>query len=280
MNPTTENNREERVIRHYQASDLLDSIHRRLEQAGKNLSSLTVEDLGPVDAFHTRGSEATRELAQKGGLNAEQDVLDLGCGIGGAARFLAHSYGCRVTGLDLTQEYVDVANHLTAAVSLADRVQFQQGSAIALPFADNQFDIVWTEHAQMNIADKSTFYKGISRVLKPGGKFLFHDVFLGTGSEPLYPVPWAQEASFSFLIDEVSAREHMEQAGLRVLAWENKHDESLAFFENVLQALQTATPPPLGVHLLMGGDAREKITNYARNLTERRVTVAMGVMEK
>ena len=108
-------------------------------------------------------------------------VLDVGSGLGGSARYLAGEHGCRVTGIDLTKEYVDVANALAELVGMKNLVTFRQASALDLPFADGSFDVVWTQHVQMNIADKRAFYSQIARVLAPRGRLLFHDIFQGPG---------------------------------------------------------------------------------------------------
>ncbi len=168
------------IDKHYGISGILNSILDGLESSGKDLHALKPDDLAPVDEFHTRGKESTIEIAHLAQLQSHHNVLDVGCGLGGSARYIANEYGCSVVGIDLTDEYVDVANKLTEFVKLTDKVSFKQGSALELPFPSENFDIVWTEHTQMNIADKGKFYSELSRVLKPKGRLVFHDVFLGT----------------------------------------------------------------------------------------------------
>ena len=273
--PTTD----QQVASHYGTSGLLSSLLDAMLAAGLTPSELTVNDLAPLDAFHTGGRSATIELAEKGVIDSTHRVLDLGCGIGGSSRFLAQQFGCRVCGLDLTPEYIDAAKALTSLVSLNELVQFQQGSATALPFPDQSFDVAWTEHVQMNISDKRLFYSEILRVLKPGGRLLFHDVFRGVGSEPIYPTPWAQDGSFSFLVSELAARQTMADLGFQTIHWENRNAQSIEFFEKTLAHIEANGPPPLGLHLLMGKNAKEKIRNYAENLVKQRVGVAMGVQQ-
>ena len=81
------------------------------------------------------------------------------------------AYNCQITGIDLTEEYCQVATELASRVGLFDRVRYQQGSALAMPFPDNSFDIAYTQHVAMNIADKAGLYREIARVLKPRGRF-------------------------------------------------------------------------------------------------------------
>jgi ubiquinone/menaquinone biosynthesis C-methylase UbiE len=265
------------VDKHYGLGGLMGRVERGLEQAGKNLAELSVGDLAPVDAFHTRGRQSTLEVAALAGLQDTDSVLDVGCGLGGTARHLADQFKCKVQGIDLTKEYVEVGKRLTQLVGLEDLVELSQASALEIPFDDNTFDVAWTEHVQMNISDKERFYAEIARVLKPGGRFLFHDVFRGSGAEPTYPVPWAEDASISFLATEGTARAAIEGAGLKISNWTVKVDESVEFFEQVLEKVASEGPPPIGIHLLMGKNAGVKLKNYLQNMSDGRVFVALGM---
>ena len=202
---------DEAVSNHYGISGILDSILNGLESSGKNLQSLVPNDLAPIDEFHTRGKESTIEIANLAQLQSHHHVLDVGCGLGGSARYIANEFGCSVMGVDLTDEYIDVANQLTEFVNLSDKVSFKQASALELPFSSDSFDVVWTEHTQMNISDKEKFYGELSRVLKPKGRLVFHDIF-GTNNVPHYPTPWAEHGSLSSLCTQEEAREVIEKS--------------------------------------------------------------------
>ena len=273
-------NTDDLIDKHYGFGGIMEKIEAALDLAGKDVGSLKVDDLAPIDEFHTRGRESTLEVAELANLKASDLVLDVGCGLGGTARHLAEIYNCHVTGIDLTDEYISVGKKLTDLVGLSDQVELHQGSALELPFEDEQFDIAWTEHVQMNIADKKQFYAEIARVLKPGGRFVFHDVFRGSGDSPFYPLPWAEQESFSFLATEEEARVAIGQAGLAIDQWNVKIQESLEFFKIVITKIEADGPPPLGIHLLMGDNARDKLQNYIRNLSEDRTSVAMGLALK
>ena len=268
------------VDQHYGFGQIMEKVDAGLDLAGKDVNALSVDDLAPIDAFHTRGRQATLEVAAMTELKSSDRVLDVGCGLGGTARHLADQYGCRVVGIDLTAEYVSVGRKLTERVGLDDKIQLHQASALDLPFDDNSFDVAWTEHVQMNIANKHRFYSEIARVLKPGGRLLFHDVFRGSGDTPFYPVPWAEDESLSSLAKESDARSTMEQVGLQIDHWIGKVQESLDFFKTVLDRIKVDGPPPVGIHLLMGDNASEKLHNYVRNITDQRTTVAMGMAHK
>ncbi len=268
------------IDRHYGFGGIMEKVLSGLELAGKDINTLTVDDLAPIDEFHTRGRESTIELAKLAKLQPSDRVLDDGCGLGGTARHLAEQFGCNVAGIDLTQEYVEVGQRLTELVGLSDRVDLRQGSALDIPHEEETFDIVWTEHVQMNIADKDRFYSEIARVLKPGGRMLFHDIFRGSGDSPFYPLPWAEAESISSLATEPEARAAIEAEGLQIEQWINKDNESSIFFQRVFENIAANGSPPIGIHLLMGGNAKDKLQNYVRNLSENRVTVVMGVATK
>jgi ubiquinone/menaquinone biosynthesis C-methylase UbiE len=197
---------DELVDKQYGIGEILEKIETGLKLAGKDINSLTVDDLAPIDEFHTRGRKATQEVAELVNLKASDFVLDVGCGLGGTARHLAEQYKCNVIGIDLTQEYISAGTKLSELVNLGDRVELRYGSALDIPYEDERFDIVWTQHVQMNIADKNRFYSEIVRVLKPGGRFLFHDIFRGSGESPFYPAPWAEDESMSALVTETEAQ--------------------------------------------------------------------------
>jgi MPBQ/MSBQ methyltransferase len=266
----------EDVAGHYGRGNILNAILAALRSAQKGPTRLAPADLAPVDEFHLRGREATVELAQRAQLQPGQRLLDLGCGLGGSARYLAAEHGSVVTGVDLTQEYVEVARELSRLVGLQDRVSFHAANALALPFEDATFDVVWTEYAQMNIEDKHALYAEIGRVLAPGGRLVFHDLFQGASGAPIFPVPWADDPSISFLAKPAEVRAILEQLGFHILDWVDKTEQTHDWLVNRLG--QPASP--LGLHLLMGANARTKFENVARNLQEKRVVVLQAVAQK
>lgn len=270
----------EQVEHHYSKGRILDSILSALRETGKDLARLKPLDLAPVDEFHIRGREASVELARRASFKPGARVLDVGSGLGGSARYLAAEHQCQVTGIDLTQEYVDVASALAGMVGLSDRVVFRQASALDLPFDDGSFDVVWTQHVQMNIEHKKAFYGESARVLRTKGLLLFHDIFRGDGGPLYYPVPWAEESSISFLSapDEVS--EILEESGFIIRDWVDTSELSLQWIVATMEKLKELGPPPLGSHLLMGDTAKKKIENAKRNLSEGRIVVYQACAEK
>ena len=167
---------EHRVAQHYARSDLEQAILDALVASGKDIDRLHPSDLSPVDEFHTGGNQATIEFAAQIGFAPDMHVLDIGCGIGGPSRHFAGQQNCRVTGIDLTEDYVRTAQALARRVGLDGRVSYRQASALALPFEPGTFDGAYMMHVGMNIADKPAVFAEVRRVLKPGSRFGIFDV--------------------------------------------------------------------------------------------------------
>lgn len=246
---------------------------------GKDIDHLTPDDLAPVDEFHGGQRPATVRLAQLLGLAGTERVLDVGSGLGGPSRFLAWRYGVRVTGVDLTAEFVRVALMLTRRTGLEDLVDYRQGNALELPFADASFDVVWSQNAAMNIADRDRLYREMCRVLKPGGKLALQEVAAGPGGPPHFPVQWAREAAISFLYSAAETRAKLEAAGFRVVVWQDTTPEALESAARRTRNTEGA-PPPLGTHLILGPDWRAMFSNSARNLEERRTELFNAILAR
>ena len=268
------------VAQHYGLSGLFDTITGTLRALGKDLDHLAPTDLAPIDEFHIRGREATLALAALARIERGFHALDVGSGLGGSSRFLATEFDCRVKGIDVTPEYCDVATSLSDLVGLGGQTEFYCASALETPFEDNTFDLAWTQHVQMNIEDKPAFYGEIARVLRPGGRFAFHDILAGPGGPPHLPVPWASEPEQSFLIAPDDLRTLLEDLGLSVHTWLDTTKPSHDWFLAGIEQRKKDGSPALGIHLLMGDTAKTKIENVARNLNENRITVFQAVLEK
>jgi len=270
----------EAIQTHYTRADLGDVILAAMEKAGKDVKRLTPEDLAPIDQFHIRGRAATLELARAAGLDATKQVLDVGCGVGGTARCLAKEFGCRVTGIDLTDEYCRAAAMLSARIGLAHLVDYRQGDATKLPFNDQAFDVVWTEHAAMNIPDKTRLYKEMHRVLKPGGNLAIYDVLAGPTEPVLFPVPWARTPDTSFLVQPNELRKLLEEAGFTVTDWSDTTEAARAWFVSLAEKIRKEGFPSLGFHVLLGTDFKAMAQNQGRNLQEGRIVLAQIVARK
>src|SRR5438132_4329601 len=267
------------VETHYTRRDLRDVILAALKQAGKDIDHLTPDDLAPVDEFHGGQRQATIRLADLAGLRGGERVLDIGSGIGSPSRFLASRYGCQVEGIDLTAEFCRVAEMLTRLTGLTGKVSYRQGNALDLPFDDMSFDVVWSQNASMNIADRDRLYAEMYRVLKAGGRLALQEVVAGHGGAPHYPVPWARESGISFLLSAEATRAKLEAAGFRVVTWQDTTRPSL---ESSLARAQAAEGPmpALGIHLLIGRDWETIARNSARNLQEDRTRLFNAVLQR
>lgn len=249
----------EQVAAHYG----LGGLHERFERAFESIGhSPTVASLGAADEFHIGGRPATSRLLDQMDLTADMHVLDLGSGIGGTARHLASTTGARVTGIDLTTEYVDVANWLTGLVAL-DQVEFRQGSVLDLPFGQSSFDAATMVHVGMNIDDKVALCQQVARTLRPGAPFAIYDIMTASDGDLAYPVPWAASASSSFVEPPVAYVRALEAAGFRIETVTDCTDAAASFFA---AASKGAPPGPLGLHLVMGPDTKTKVANMVANL--------------
>lgn len=275
------NNDDHLVNTHYGRQDLGAAILAALEATGKDTEHLTPDDLAPVDQFHTTGKQATLELMRLCGMQEGMTVLDVGGGLGGAARLLATEKGCRVTVLDLTEEYCRVGEMLTARTGLSDHVFFQQGNALDMPFPDACFDVVWTQHSSMNIADKARLYAEMHRVLRPVGRLAFHDIMAGPVQPISFPVPWARDPAISFLLPPEAVRALLIDTGFKEVGWIDTTAMSVAWFQQRSASQRSrGSVPPLGLHLLLGAEFGEMFRNQVRNLEEHRIAVIQGVFER
>ena len=263
---------ENAVADHYGVPDLLDRIYAGLEASGADLTRLTLEDLAPVDEFHIGRRKATVHAVGKLSPGADDHVLDIGCGIGGAARYMAAETGCRVTGVDLTPEYIETAHRLTEKIGLGANVAFKVASALDMPFADGEFDKAITLHVAMNIQDWAGLYGEVARVLKAHATFCVYDV-MKRGADPItYPVPWAESADTSHLTTSDEMLALLDATGFEVFEVEDRTEFAREFFKQTLAAVGDG-PPPLDLNILMGANAPQKRRNMLDNVENGRITV-------
>lgn len=263
---------------HYvRPDDLVAAIETRLRQAGREPGRVTADELASLDEFHVRGRSATLEVAERLGVGDVSRVLDVGCGLGGAARAVADAYGCRVVGIDLSSELCRAASILSAWLALEDRVAFVPADATALPFHDDRFDAAMSLHTSMNVANKEAMYREIRRVLRPGAAFVTYDVVRGPGGEVRYPVPWATGPEASHLVTPEAMDSHLEAAGFEVVEVEDSSDEGLAWFTELRRRLAESGPPPVGFDVFLGPEFSVMAENLVDNLAERRIRTTMFV---
>jgi ubiquinone/menaquinone biosynthesis C-methylase UbiE len=261
---------------HYSDGGVLARIVSALTDLGFGDGAIDPRVLAPLDHFHARGIEATSELIRLLGPQAGQSVLDIGCGIGGPARYFAASTGCSVTGIDLTAEFVDVAIHLSERTGISDLTNFMQGDALNLPFPDGSFDAAYTQHVAMNIQNRPLMYQNVHRVLKPSAHFAIYDVIAGNGEPLLFPVPWSRTPSSSFLLSEQEMRGVLAETGFEIVAWSDKSKSALTWISHQTQS----SPNPVGLQLILGPDFRSMAQNFAENLRDGRIAVAEVLLQR
>lgn len=269
------------ILKHYGRTKLSEDIFGALEKAGRDIASY--KDAISFDQFHMRGLAATRELARLAELQEGQHVLDLGCGIGGSARLLAAEFGCRVTGLDLVEEFIRTATAVTRKAGLAGQVAFRTGNMLAPPFDAGRFDAVWSQHTLMNIEDKARLLAQIHRLLRSGGRLAIYEVAEGNAAPIYYPVQWASDSSINFLLPPERLENLIAQTGFEMLHWQDLTAECLQWFQAVFAKMKQRpadAPRPLGLNLVIGPSAAEKARNTVRNLQEGRIRVVCGVFGK
>jgi ubiquinone/menaquinone biosynthesis C-methylase UbiE len=258
---------EKTVAEHYSHGGLLDAIQASIAELGKTIESVTIEDLAPVDEFHIGGHLATKSLLDQLSFSEGDRILDVGCGIGGASRFVASEFNSEVIGIDLTQEYVDVGNALCAWVGLDDRVVLHQGSAASMSFEDDGFDGAFMLHVGMNVEDKSNLFDDIYRVLRPGAAFAIYDVMRIAGGEISYPVPWATKEMISKLETPAYYSKVLNNSGFKVSTERVRREFAIEFFEQMQAKRGTSGGlPPIGLHLLMQESAPVKVQNMIDNI--------------
>lgn len=267
------------IEHHYHRDGLFEMILAGLEARGLDLNHIIRTDLSGVDEFHVRGAQVSKELANYMDVTGS-NILDVGCGIGGPCRMLAQEFNCDCTGIDLSREYIRTAAQLSKLVGLDDKTSFVHGNATALPFENGTFDIVWTQHVQMNIPDKRQFYSEIHRVLRPEGHLLYYDIFQAGKKDVQYPMPWASEADHSFLFSTKQMEEIVGEIGFSMVARMDQTIAGITFFETLLEKLRTEGPPTVGLNLLMGSSTHSKLSNLLKHLQDGALILQSGVYEK
>ncbi len=260
------------ITNHYESGDLLQRLCNELRSDNVDPASPSIADLAPYDQFHGRGIEATEEIAASLSIESSEHILDVGSGIGGPARYFANRFSCRVTGIDLTEEFCDVARHLTGLLKLENRVAITHGNALTMPFSDAEFDGAYSMNVSMNISDKDAFYGEIYRVLKPGAWLVLSEIAKGPGSDMDYPTPWATNAASSFLSTPDQIREKLIENGFEIVSMRDAVEEFMDFGRRSRAIINSGgKPPQRTVPLIHGELAAEAGRNIGRGVREARI---------
>jgi SAM-dependent methyltransferase len=268
----------ESVNSHYGRSDLGAKVLEALRNVGADIDALTMDDLAPIDQLHMGGREATRELAELARLRDGDRVLDVGCGIGGPARTLAVEFGCRVTGIDLTEEYCLTADMLTARMGLSDKVDFRHCSAVDMPFDDGFFDVVWTQHMIGHIQDKEELFTELRRVLRPGGRLTIFEPCLGSGEIPPHLAGGGDNSTVYFVASADDYRRMIPASGFQELVWRDVTPQGAMWARALVEAHGAGIP--LGRDLVVASDTPERRQATLRNLETGRMAVVRALFER
>jgi sarcosine/dimethylglycine N-methyltransferase len=251
-------------------------IERALLDAGHRLDALTPADVEPMEDFHILGRLATDSIVGLAAVTAEDRVLDAGSGVGGTARYLANRIGCHVSTIDLTPEFCDTSQWLNSLVGLSGLIDVHQGTVLDLPFPDGSFDVVFSQHVQMNIADKAGLYAEAARVLAPGGRLALWDATAGPVQPMHFPVMWADGPELNHLVTPDELRDLVQEAGFEVQVWNDLTEFAAEFMRAWMSS------PPNGS---MGLDAFVpdfvvKLSTFLDNLEQDRSRLIQAVLVK
>ena len=255
----------------YAAGASRNDVEQALRAAGKDPAALAPDDLAELEDFHTGGRLATAQLAELAGIGRRDRVLDAGSGIGGTARYLAASRGCTVTAIDQSEQYCATARWLNEIVGLDDRITVTKGDVTALPCADTSFDVVFSQHVQMNVGDKAALYREAYRVLRPGGRLACWDI-AGAAPDDAFPLPWATDPAESHLAGSDDLREHVTAAGFRIERW----NDLTAPIAELMAGFLSQPQSPLGLQVYVP-DFATKAGNLVRGLAEGWLRAIQGL---
>lgn len=255
---------------HWGKGDVYSRILDTMELAGIDPNSVTVEQLAPVDHFHARGFPATIELADALPIKEGDRLVDIGCGLGGPARYLAKRFNCHVDGIDITVPFVDAANKLSALVGMDDAVECLHGDGQKLPYDDELFDGGYALHVTMNVPDRNVFFGEALRVLRPGAFFALTEHGLGEVGEPHHPMPWSEDGSGAYLMRPADTVAALKKAGFTEIEVTNTGEKYLQGYKRAIELAEKGEAPVFGTHILLGKLAPQIVRNAARNIEERR----------
>ncbi|MFT4435394.1 class I SAM-dependent methyltransferase [Caballeronia sp. 15715] len=269
------------ITEHYERPSLVEHLRAALALSGLGEKRLSAKDLAQLDQLHSRGLAATVELSEALPITEATRVIDIGSGLGGPSRYLAETFGCTVQGIDLSQSFVDAARFLAERSGLEDKVAYQRGNALSLPFSADAFDVAWSQHVAMNIADRDALYGETRRVLRRGGHFAIFDV-VAASEDPLhYPVPWASGPETSFLLSADAMRTVLVSQGFRITSWTDCTEAGVSWFlEREAERARSSTPPVLALGTVMGPAFGQAAVNLRRNLGEGRAALIQAICEK
>jgi sarcosine/dimethylglycine N-methyltransferase len=268
---------DEAALRYYDhdATDPLSVVLDALRASGRDAERIEIDDLAGIDEFHALGRPATMALAELAGVGAGVEVIDVGAGLGGPARFMAARLGARVTAVEPTARFRDACAELNRRTGLAETIQTVEGTATRLPVADGSMEVAWMQAVAVSVADKRAMANELRRVLRPGGRLAFFDSFARGRDDLHYPLPWADGPEASFVVSADELRSVFEAAGFELVVW-NEQEGALAEIGQ-RNFTPTVDPARVGLDRLMP-DFEQRMGNVGRNIVEGRLGLLLAVL--
>jgi len=260
--------------------DLYSRINQAMSDSGLNNKKLEIEDLFPIDQYHARGIGATKDLGKRMPITKNQKILDVGCGLGGPARYYAKEFKCHITGVDITPSFIEIGNNFNRLTSMSTMVDLYVGNGEKLEFEDEVFDGAYSQHVTMNISDRMKFFSEIYRVLKKGSFFAFTEHGLGPECDPIFPLPWADNQEMSFLLPLENTNAILKEIGFQKIKIIETGDKYIAGYEKLIQKQPKSEKPTLGIHVIGGSSMHERSINSMRSIKENRTLPFEIVCEK
>ena len=260
--------------------DLYSRINQAMSDSGLNNKKLEIEDLFPIDQYHARGIGATKDLGKRMPITKNQKILDVGCGLGGPARYYAKEFKCHITGVDITPSFIEIGNNFNRLTSMSTMVDLYVGNGEKLEFEDEVFDGAYSQHVTMNISDRMKFFSEIYRVLKKGSFFAFTEHGLGPEGDPIFPLPWADNQEMSFLLPLENTNAILKEIGFQNIKIIETGDKYIAGYEKLIQKQPKSEKPTLGIHVIGGSSMHERSINSMRSIMENRTLPFEIVCEK
>ena len=260
--------------------DLYSRINQAMSDSGLNNKKLEIEDLFPIDQYHARGIGATKDLGKRMPITKNQKILDVGCGLGGPARYYAKEFKCHITGVDITPSFIEIGNNFNRLTSMSTMVDLYVGNGEKLEFEDEVFDGAYSQHVTMNISDRVKFFSEIYRVLKKGSFFAFTEHGLGPEGDPIFPLPWADNQEMSFLLPLENTNAILKEIGFQNIKIIETGDKYIAGYEKLIQKQPKSEKPTLGIHVIGGSSMHERSINSMRSIKENRTLPFEIVCEK
>ena len=260
--------------------DLYSRINQAMSDSGLNNKKLEIEDLFPIDQYHARGIGATKDLGKRMPITENQKILDVGCGLGGPARYYAKEFKCHITGVDITPSFIEIGNNFNRLTSMSTMVDLYVGNGEKLEFEDEVFDGAYSQHVTMNISDRMKFFSEIYRVLKKGSFFAFTEHGLGPIGNPNFPLPWADNQDMSFLLPPAKTVTILKEIGFINIKLIETGDKYIEGYEKLIQKQPKSEKPTLGIHVIGGSSMHERSINSMRSIKENRTLPFEIVCEK